>query len=104
MNGINLPLLVISIEDVKTAVKEGISKANKPYKIVEQQAYVRLIASDGQPEKYPAKISISLEDGAEPFKTGDYTLSPESFMVGDFGALRIGRLKLVPLPKVAPAK
>lgn len=103
-----LQLLPVRIEDLTLNTREGIGReSNRPYKIVTQNAYVALIASDGKPEKYPVKMSIDIEADAngkyEPYPLGDYTLGAESFMVGDFQKLKIGRMKLVAMPK-DPAK
>lgn len=98
----NLQLLVIRVEDQAFNTKSGISAQNKkPYTIHEQRAYAMLIGSDGFPEKYPTKISVNIEasDGVvpTPYANGEYTLGADSYMVGDFGQLRIGRMKLVKL-------
>lgn len=98
----NVQLLVIRIEDLVVNTKSGIAKESKnPYTIHEQRGYACLIGSDGFPEKYPAKMSVNVESDEhgmpKPYPVGEYTLAAESFMVGDFGQLRLGRMKLIKL-------
>lgn len=71
-------------------VKTGNARATgKPYEIKEQVAFAHLIDKNGKPSKYPARILLRVNRDAEPLPSGDYTLAPESFYVGDFGALAL---------------
>ncbi|APY15762.1 DNA-binding protein [Brucella sp. 10RB9212] len=50
-------------------------------------------------DKYPAKSSISLEDGQAAYAAGFYTLAPNSFRTGEYGRLELNRrIVLAPLP------
>lgn len=47
---------------------------------------------------YPKQFTLNLEKDQPPYDAGLYTLSQDSFDVGDFGALKIiNNIKLVPL-------
>lgn len=78
----------IASEEVKT--KSGIGRSGRPYQIREQQGYLH------RGEKYPFEMRVQIKDDQPPYAVGMYTLSDESFYVGDFGALRVRPL-LVPV-------
>lgn len=47
---------------------------------------------------YPKQFTLNLEKDQAPYEAGLYTLSQDSFDVGDFGALKIvNNIKLIPL-------
>jgi hypothetical protein len=81
----------VKIEVKSTAVtnKSGTSKANKPYSINEQEAWIDMANGERR------KVKVSLEDGAKPYTPGFYELDDESFFVNQFGGLEIGRIRLV---------
>ncbi len=84
----------IEIESSEVVIKSGNSaKTGKPYQIREQKAYVTL---PGQ--KYPQNIKVTLDDNAQPYAPGLYTVGPDSFFVGRFEDLQM-RPRLVPLVK-----
>lgn len=92
-------MLKIEVKSDDINIKTGISqRTNKAYSISEQMAYWH---QKGKP--YPVEIKISLEDGAGPYKAGFYTVSEESFFVGNFSDLRVGRLKLASVPHARAA-
>jgi len=93
-------MLKIVVESEKVHVKEGVGRKSKePYKIREQEAFAFLTDRDGNPSKYPVPITVPLEDDAKPYGLGEYTAAASSFMAGDFGQLRIGRLRLAAVAK-----
>lgn len=84
-------MIKIEVKSDEFEVFSGTSKrTGNPYSIKKQQAYAHL---PGKP--YPSEISISLADDQEPFKPGNYTLSPESLKINNWGNLEIGRVVLV---------
>lgn len=91
-------MLKIVVEETGVTEKKGVSKrTNQPYSIKEQQAYAYLLDREGKPLKYPVPVVIPVEEGAPPYAPGEYTVAASSFMAGDFGALKVGRLRLEPL-------
>lgn len=100
--------LQITIEDEKFTEKKGVSKeGGKPYCIREQVAYVQLVHDDGQPKKFPTEMKVNVPDGVDsqgnpapgqPYKPGAYLLAPQSFYVGQYGQLLLGRAQLIPMP------
>jgi len=71
---------------------EGTSKTSgKPFKINKQAGY----AYNG--DDFPVKFEFVVEDGAQPYPAGNYTLHAKSFKVGDFGRLNVDRVLLVPM-------
>lgn len=64
--------------------------------IREQTAWAHLCDRNGQPQPYPSQISLSLEENAQPYPPGIYTISPSSFYVNRFRRLELGRSVLVP--------
>lgn len=91
-------MLKIVIEEAKSEEKKGVSRrTGAPYTIREQQAYALLLDRAGKPLKYPVPIVVPIDQGQEPYPAGEYTVAHGSFEVGDFGGLRIGRLRLEPV-------
>jgi hypothetical protein len=90
----------IRIEIKSSTVQEinGTSKKNnRPYSIRKQVGWAYTMDNTGAPNPFPEKIEFSLADGQEPFTPGNYTIDPQSFFVGDFNSLAIGRLILKPV-------
>jgi len=84
-------MLKIEIKSADVMTKSGTSaRTGKPYTIREQLGYWH-----AKGKAYPIEVKITLDDSAQPFAPGVYTLGEESFMVGRFGDLQIGRLHLV---------
>lgn len=80
----------IEVKDNTVEVKSGIARASgKGYEIHEQTAY--LITSDER-----KRIVLSLKKGQSPYAVGRYVINDESFIVDQFGGLKIGRLMLLP--------
>lgn len=83
----------LNTQDCAETVKQITSKkTGKILNFREQKAY---IYNGGI---YPKQFIIGLEEGQLAYPAGVYTLSEDSFDVGDFGALKFSRnIKLVPL-------
>ena len=80
----------IEIKDNTVEVKSGIArKTGQGYEIQEQTGY--LCTADER-----KRISIGLRKGQTPYAPGRYEISAESFVVDQFGSLRVGRVMLVP--------
>lgn len=78
-------------------VKSGIARGTgKPYEIVEQVGFAHLVGENGQAQKYPTQVSIPVRKGSQPLAAGDYTLAPESIVLGQWGALDL-RMVLRPI-------
>lgn len=77
--------------------KSGIAKATgKPYEIREQVAFAHIPNGDGSPSRYPQRVLLPIRRDAQPLAAGDFQPTPESFFVGDYGALMFAP-KLVPI-------
>ena len=92
-------MIRVEVESNQTHTKSGTSSRGKPYSITEQRAYAYILGDDGKPGKYPVAFKIGLEEGQQPYGVGLYTVDPRSIMVGDFDALTLGRVKLLPAAK-----
>lgn len=95
-------MLKIEVKSPLVTEISGTSKAGKPYFIRKQSAWAHTYDDKGNPNPYPERIELSLNDGQDPFPVGNYTLSDKSFFVGDFNSLTVGRLILDPV--AAPVK
>lgn len=55
-------------------------------------------------DKYPAKSTVSLEEGQAPYAVGFYTLAPASVKLGEYGRLEFKRnIVLTPLSNNSPS-
>jgi hypothetical protein len=82
--------MFIEIKDSTVEVKRGNAKATgKAYEIQEQTGY--MVTEDER-----KRIVVPLRNGQSPFAPGRYVISAESFVVDQFGGLKIGRLVLLP--------
>jgi hypothetical protein len=90
----------IEITSEKVTEQSGMGKNGKPYNIAKQAAYVYMPDSDGVICKQ--RIELQLDNANSPYKVGQYQLSDSSFVVGDFGQLRIGRIRLGALLQAQP--
>jgi hypothetical protein len=93
----------IEVKSLKVDEVSGTSKAGKPYHIRKQTGWAHTYDASGTQNPYPEKIEFNLAENQAPFALGVYTIAPESFYVGDFNALSIGRLILTLLPAQRPA-
>jgi len=94
----------IEVKSLVVSEVSGIAKSGKPYHIRKQTGWAHTYDASGTPNPYPEKIEFNLQENQPPFALGVYTIAPESFYVGDFNALAIGRLILTLLPvQRAPA-
>jgi len=81
----------ISIEDTAVDEFSGISQKNgKPFTIRKQEGWVTLPG-----EKRQRPFVIQLDDDQPPYAPGDYLLDPSTYFINRFGALSLGRIKLV---------
>lgn len=96
--------IIIDINSTKTHTKRGTSsKTGKPYEITSQRGFLHsLDAITG--EVTPVAIDIPIDRDAFAYDTGRYTLDVSSIIVSGYGALQIGRLKLVKLPQPVAAQ
>lgn len=93
----------VSIENEQVNVKSG-TNSRGPWQIREQEAWAYLSNRDGSAHKHPSRIVISLEAEQAPYPVGDYTVSPTSFYVGQYGSLMFrARLQLLKQPVRAAA-
>ena len=75
----------------------GVSKkTGRPYSMRKQNVHVTLPG-----ERFPVRVEIGVEDNEAGYTPGDYMLSPESFFLGEHNSLRLGRIKLAPMPAKA---
>lgn len=80
----------IEIKDNTVEIKSGNARATgKAYTINEQTAY--LVTQDER-----KRIVLSLRNGQTPYAVGRYLIASDSFVVDQFGGLKIGRLSLTP--------
>ena len=92
-------MIRIEIKSLVIAERSGISNNNgKPYTMREQFGWAQLFSDDGTPEPYPTKIKIGLEANQQPYPIGVYSVALNTFYVGKYDDLQLGRLKLQALP------
>lgn len=84
-------MLKVEVKSEDINVKTGNSNG-RPWEIREQAAYWH---QDGEP--VPVKIHINLDRNDSPYKVGFYQILPQSFYVGKYGQLMVGRLQLGPI-------
>lgn len=71
----------VTIKDATTETKSGVSKAGRPYSIIEQAGIVEL------PNGERRRIPLTLENGEAPLQPGEYEPKTTAGYVGDFGSL-----------------
>jgi len=89
--------ILIEIKSPVITEVNGTSKAGKPYHMRKQSAWAYTYDQHGKPHPYPERIEFNLMDDQQAFPAGRYSIAPQSFFVGDFNALSIGRLLLEPV-------
>lgn len=89
-------MIVIEIDSTATRTKSG-NNAKGPWSMTFQQISISGHMQDGFPAKHPRESTIQLEENAQPYAVGKYTIAAESYFFGDFDRFTLGRLKLVPL-------
>jgi hypothetical protein len=72
---------MLKIEVTGTNTTKKSAKGND---YVVQEAYIQLPT-----HKYPVKIEVFAPKGQPPYAAGEYTLAPESFLVGDYGRIEV---------------
>ena len=86
-------MIKIEVKSLEVHARSGISsKSGKPYNIRTQPGYALLPG-----KAYPVEISLTLEEGQSPWAVGAYKLASESFFVGQYNNLQLGRLVLEPI-------
>lgn len=65
--------------------------------VQEQHAWAFIPERSGNTAEYPQKVTLRLENGAQPYQVGFYRLPPSDLYVGNFGALTVGHAHLLPL-------
>lgn len=97
--------ITIDVNSQKTSVKRGTGKATgKPFEITTQRGHLHQVDTiTGEVNTVPIDITLGQNDF--PYETGRYTLDASSVIVGQYGGLQIGRLKLVKIvqPQVKAA-
>jgi len=92
-------MLKIEVDNEDIITRSGVSeRTGKEYCMREQRVFIFLPDS-----KYPKEIKITLDDDAQAYAKGLYTISPYSFKVGRFDQLGLA-LKLLPLNPQANEK
>lgn len=82
--------MFIEVKDNTVEMKSGVSqKSGKGYEIFEQTALFH--RGDER-----IRVTLGLRKGQTPYAAGRYVISAESFVVDNFGSLKIGRLQLIP--------
>lgn len=81
--------MLIRIKSNEIEMRGGTRPDGSTWSIPEQTAYIVT-------EDEVKRIRLSLAKGQTPYAPNDYDISPESFVVDNFGSLKIGRLKLLP--------
>lgn len=89
-------MIVIEIDSTATKTKSG-NNAKGPWSMTFQQIAISGHMQDGFPAKHPRESTIQLEENAQPYPPGRYTLGVESFFFGDFDRFTLGRMRLIPL-------
>lgn len=83
-------MLTIEIKSEQTVRKSGVSKrTGKDYNFLQQTAYAHLA---GKP--FPVEMTVVIDSDSVPYKTGLYSLHPESIYLDRYGSLQV-RPKLV---------
>lgn len=85
----------ITIEDSKVESQQ-INGRNGVFTSQKQWGWISM------PNGERRRVRINVQNGVG-YPTGEYTVSEESFMVGEYGDLKLGALKLVPVA-VRPAQ
>jgi len=92
-----------------TDLRERTKKATGEIFAYEQVGYAWLCGRDGKPEEYPTKITIThwVRNGrpeTPAYEPGEYTLSPASFEVAEYGELKVHTPRLVRVAAQATAR
>jgi hypothetical protein len=83
-------MIKIEITSAEVRIKTGTSvRTGKAYNIREQDGYAHTYDREGKPNRYPVRLSVSLEDDQPPYPPGVYTLSPESLYTNRYNQLEI---------------
>lgn len=89
-------MIVIEIDSTATRTKTG-NNAKGPWSMTFQQIAISGHMQDGFPAKHPRESTIQIDDNAQAYPVGRYTIGTDSFFFGDFDRFTLGRLKLIPL-------
>lgn len=88
-----LNLVKIEINDVDGKVRTKQVTSKQTGEVLNFREQVAYIYNGGV---YPKQFVINLDKDAAPYPSGFYTLDSASFDVGDFGALKVKGIKLIP--------
>ncbi len=88
--------IIIEVKSPVIQEISGTAKSGKPYHIRKQVAWAYTYDQAGNQNPYPERIEMQIADNQEGFPAGRYTLAPQSFYVGDFNSLSIGKPVLTP--------
>jgi hypothetical protein len=92
-------MIRIEVDSTVTTSRSGRTPKGKDWTMVEQRAYAHVLGEDGKPAKYPVGFKLTLDKDQPAYPVGMYSLDPRSVVVGDFDALGLDRVKLVPVAK-----
>ena len=88
--------------EVESTNTNGWQNPNTGKTTFKQVAYAYLFDRHGQPERYPRQIEINVESDGNmpiPYSVGEYTLTPQSIKVGQYGSLELSWPKLISVNK-----
>jgi hypothetical protein len=96
----------VTVETTILDVLSGTSaKTGRPYSIRSQEAWMYFVGRDGNTQKHPQKIKLTLDDDQkEPYPLGAYTLDPASIYADRFGNLAIRARLRAAVAAAAPAQ
>jgi hypothetical protein len=79
-------------------VKEGTTKAGKPYRMRIQT----LVLDNGEFDRKPFNYVLGNDEAA--LTPGEYTIAPSAYFIDQYQELQFGRLKVVPMDAAEKAK
>lgn len=90
-------MIRISVAQTSFRTQSGVSKrTGKDYSMRIQSGYAYTKDRDGNQPPFPEKFDIILDNGADPFPVGDYTLDASAIYVDRQGNLAVAtRLKSI---------
>jgi len=81
------------IKSAEIMVKRGTAKATgQPFEIRSQHVFM-----ENPITEEVIRFEVALGRDQSPYAPGVYTLSPESFVKGDYGDLTLGRVQFLPV-------
>lgn len=86
----------LEVKSTDVAVKEGTSRAGRPYSIREQHAWL------DTGKAYPSEVRIRLNEKQEAFPPGQYSIGPGCFWVDRYGSVQVDLAKITRADAVVP--